>query len=145
MNIKIIISIVIALAGIIGVGWYIIGRQASQPTTEKIVGVTVSNSDTTQTVPTTKATRSSSELVEAISAQTPSLNSTSGQPMFSIQNTQRIDQVWYVTTIASVSIPSSAKVILKDNGDDGGLIVVAGPGTFFPDSTPVPDNVRRVL
>lgn len=144
MNIKILMSTVVALAGIGSITWYLLSQQHSQPVTEKIVGVTV-NDTPTQSTPASNAARSSSEIVDAISNQVASLKSTSGQPSFSIQSTQRIDNIWYVTTIASTSMPSSAKVIMKDNGSDGGLIVVAGPGTFFPDTTPVPDNVKRVL
>jgi|GEM_PF-4150708 len=94
------------------------------------------------------AKRSDTELLDSIVKQKPSLADSSGKATFAIVNAQRTPNAWYVVTITNTQDPSvgKAKIILKDNGDAGGIVLIAGPGTKFdPNTIALPDEVRKLL
>lgn len=98
--------------------------------------------------PKPPAKRSDSELLGSIAKQRPELLDSNQQPFFAIVKSERTPNAWYVVTIRHTrdATVSDAKLILKDNGDGAGLVVVAGPGTYFdPQSIALPDEVRRLL
>ncbi len=91
--------------------------------------------------------RATSELNDVIISQKPSLMK-DGQPNFAITGVKRVESKWYIVTIHNTVDPTvgNAWVILKDEGsENGGLILVVGPGTSFPPSVPIPDSVRKAI
>jgi len=92
--------------------------------------------------------RSDPELLAGIVSQKPSLVDATGKPSFAIVSSVKTQNAWYVVTITDTNDPSvaKAKIIMKDNGNQGGLVVIAGPGTKFdPEVIALPDEVRKLL
>ncbi len=90
--------------------------------------------------------RNRSEITETLTSGSSSLRTSAGKPNFNIINVKRVDQAWYVVKIVNSVDPSVgvAWVILKDNGDSGGLSIYAGPGTSFT-HVDLPDSVRKAI
>jgi cytoskeletal protein RodZ len=109
-------------------------------------GTSDGNSSDPSTTPT-PTTRTSTELIDSITQQSPSLLDANQQPIFGIVNSIRTPSGWYVITIIDKNDPTvgQAKVIMKDNGS-AGIVLVAGPGTRFDrDSFTFPEEVWKLL
>jgi hypothetical protein len=96
--------------------------------------------------------RSNAELAKAIATQKTDLTD-NGEPIFAIKAVARPITAWYIVTIHLIDDPEGnnpAKMLLHDSGDkSGGLRVLLGPGTSFPEESTetigVPDVVAREL
>lgn len=90
--------------------------------------------------------RTRSEITATMVQDSSSLRTSSGKPNFNIISVKRIDKAWYVVKIVNSVDPSvgTAWVILKDNGDNGGLSIYAGPGTSFT-NVDLPSSVRKAI
>ncbi len=92
--------------------------------------------------------RTASDLNSAIIKAAPmSLVSSVGKANFTIVSFTSPVTAWYIVTVRLTNVQTDdAKIILKDNGTAaGGLVIVAGPGTTFPDTTNFPPQVRVAL
>lgn len=91
--------------------------------------------------------RSNAEILETISKQKPELVDSNGQPVFAVVGATKTKNAWYVVTVRHNNpTVGTAKVILKDNGGGEGLVLIAGPGTYFdPETIALPDEVRKLL
>ncbi len=69
----------------------------------------------------------------------------SGQVSFGILNTQNPMAGWYIVTIRSGNLEPAKVVFHQTNDPNNPLTIVAGPGTYFPDSIPLPSAVRQAL
>lgn len=143
----IIIVAAFALVGIIAASIYFLSSKSM--TTTEITGTQTTAEVTPKeendaNIPSVK---SAPELNEAILQQKPEL-SANGQPIFDVIDTKQVDDIWYIVKVRNTVDASigTAWIILKDQGQtDGGLVVVAGPGTRFPSSVPIPDDVRKQI
>jgi len=98
------------------------------------------------------ANRSNNELTLAIAAQAPEL-ADNGQPVFVIDSVKKPLAGWYIVTMYQKDDPGKtnpARILLQDRGSNkGGLQVVMGPGTAFPDEETkaygIPEPVAKEL
>lgn len=97
--------------------------------------------------PQTPTKRSDTEILEAIIMQDPTLVDANNQSVVTIVGSQKTANNWYVVTLKHRDpTVTNAKIILKDSGNNGGLVIVAGPGTYFdPETVYLPDEVRVLL
>jgi len=52
---------------------------------------------------------------------------------------------WYIVTIKSGNLEPANVIFQQTNDKNNPLTIVAGPGTYFPDSIALPDAVRKAL
>lgn len=123
----------------IGIFIYINNTQKEDVKTETAVVVP----DSKETIPDT---RSNTEVYDSIIKHEDYLTD-NGQPIFDVTNTVQVEPGWYVAKIYNTKDPTvgNAWVVLKDSGGANGLVVVAGPGTFFPPNTPIPESARKAM
>lgn len=75
--------------------------------------------------------RADTELLEVILKHDISLSDTNMQALVSVARVQKTKNAWYIVTLHHKDpTVTDAKVVLKDNGGSG-LVVIAGPGTRF--------------
>ncbi len=68
-----------------------------------------------------------------------------GQVSFGILRVQNPTPGWYIVTIRSGNLEPAKVIFHQTNDPNNPLTIVAGPGTYFPDSLPIPSAVRRAL
>lgn len=114
------------------------GQTASENTTP------TQQDDTENTIP---AKRTDPEILEVIIKQKTSLVGSDKQPLFTITRAQKTVNAWYVITVRHKNpTVGEAKIIMKDSGGNGGLVLIAGPGTYFdPAVIYLPNEVRDLL
>lgn len=101
--------------------------------------------------PQTLAERTDGEILDAIVQSNENLSS-DGQATFAISKISKPQTGWYIATIHTKDDPegrNSAKVLLYDYGQNGGLRVMLGPGTSFPKDVTqplgIPDSIAEEL
>lgn len=68
-----------------------------------------------------------------------------GHVSFGILKTQNPLPGWYIVTIKSGNLEPAKVIFHQTNDANNPLAIVAGPGTYFPDSISLPDAVRKAL
>ncbi len=137
-RIIIVVASLLLLVAIVVVAFILLG---SHPKPAPNTGTVAANQDTptgntdstSGATPNTPSTMvSDSQVTSLIIKKSPSLiNSSTGQPVFVVVNTQQPVAGWYIITIRNTETTTSdAKVILQDKGG-GNLVIIAGPGTAF--------------
>lgn len=109
------------------------------------------NSDQSQPPQTQPEERSNDEITDAIIQSNQGLSTDDG-PIFAISDVKIPQTGWYIVTIHTNDDPEGhnpAKVLLYDYGQNGGLRVMLGPGTSFPQDVTqplgIPDAIAREL
>lgn len=69
----------------------------------------------------------------------------SGHVSFGILKTQNPLTGWYIVTIKSGNLEPAKVIFHQTNDPNNPLAIVAGPGTYFPDSISLPTAVRKAL
>lgn len=153
----IIITVILLIVGGVLI-WYVVTKP------KEVVTPVISNSpDTTAeiTPPTSTPTvgnspikineypnRTNDELNSTIIKAAPQpLVRSNGKANYIILTVVSPIKAWYIVTIRLTTVQTDdAKIIIKDNGTAaGGLEVIAGPGTTFPDAIDLPPEVRIAL
>jgi hypothetical protein len=154
MNKKKIIIILLALAivGSVIVVIVVFTKGSQKPQTEVITKTQTTDTDQggseepkNQQIP---PNRSGDELSTAIAkSQSYLASQTTGAPKFGIVKSIQVQPGWYVVKISVEGSDQPYKMVLSDAGDaNGGLVVVAGPGTaFLPGAAPMPEAVRKAV
>lgn len=157
---KIIISSIVVITITLIAYWFVAPKAVTlptQPTSDSTAG-SIPEVEPVAAVPSIKDSpiklndypdRTTAELNDAIIKAAPeSLKTANGQISFVFVASVSPQKGWYVVTVrASTSGTSDTKkVILKDNGiAAGGLVLVAGPSSVFPDNINLPVQVRISL
>lgn len=109
------------------------------------------NGDQIRPTQTQPEARSNEEITDAIIQSNQDL-STNDSPTFTISDVKTPQTGWYIVTIHTNDDPEGrnpAKVLLYDYGQNGGLRVMLGPGTSFPQDVTqplgIPDAIAKEL
>lgn len=158
--IKITVFILIIIATILTTYWFISPKQVTLPDSPAADSSMKPIPEVTPitTVPPVENSpikinnypdRTDTELNSAIIKAAPqSLKDANGQISFIFVTSISPEKGWYVVTIRASSSGTSdnMKVVIKDNGTRaGGLVLVAGPLSVFPDNINLPVKVRISL
>lgn len=158
--IKITVIIIVIIATILVAYWFISPKQVALPDTPTSDPSTKSIPEVTPitTVPPVENSpikvnsypnRTDAELNSAIIKAAPqSLRDANGQISFIFVTSISPEKGWYVVTVrtSSSETSDSMRIVIKDNGTRaGGLVLVAGPLSVFPDSINLPVKVRISL
>jgi cytoskeletal protein RodZ len=157
-------AILIVILTIISIVILINRKDSNTPTTTKVEpGQTItqqqieqdnldgsssqSNSGTTSPSPsaTPQATPTSDDFYNVIAKSNSVATDGNGQASFGITNTQNPIPGWYIVTIKSGSLEPAKVILHQTNDSTNPLAIIAGPGTYFPDSIALPDAVRKAL
>lgn len=132
----IIIGLIVTFLIVPLVTWFVLSQQ---------------NGDHSQPTQTQPEARSNEEITDAIIESNQGLSADNG-PIFTISDVKIPQTGWYIVTIHTNDDPEGrnpAKVLLYDYGQNGGLRVMLGPGTSFPQDVTqplgIPDAITREL
>jgi len=127
---------------------YSVINQLNQPNPQKSANIPdeqpVQQDPSTQNPDTPPAKVSDDEVKQAITKSSPDLIDNAGMPGFEIVKSVNPTPGWYVVTLRNTTTTAEgARVIL--NNQNGTLVVVAGPGTYFSPKLDIPSAVRKAL
>lgn len=156
---KIVIVSIVALIVASGAIWYLVTKPSKVVDTPVVVNMPETTAEVTPPATIVPVGDSPIKMNEYPNRTNEELNSTiikaapqalvgqGGKANYIIVGVISPLKGWYIVTVRLTTAQTDdAKVIIKDNGTAaGGLLVIAGPGTEFPDSINLPPKVRIAL